>query len=195
MKRIILFFMVIACLMCCSACDKPADYTIEYNFSINSTQVEMEVGDTFHIKAAYSTKKIYFSCEERAIATVDDNGIVTAISEGTAYIKMTVDGVEGIERYCEINVIKNVYTLDFVLENNYPITVNTQKKIQVKTYKNGVEYNSDVTFTTSGAEIIKEENNIAVFKAAACGNYTVTAINADGAVNTLVIVVVDGFTE
>ena len=48
-------------------------------------------------------KIINWSTSEKAIATVDDNGKVTAISEGTAFITATCDGCVAT---CQITVLE-----------------------------------------------------------------------------------------
>lgn len=69
---------------------------------------EMNVGDQtalsieFEPKAAYIENLQWFSSDD-SVATVDENGIVTAVGSGNAYVAFSKDSASG-KSYCLINV-------------------------------------------------------------------------------------------
>ena len=169
--------------------------SVEYNFSVNSTSEVLEVGDTFQIISAYGDKTVTFSCEQSSVATVSQSGLVTAVGLGDAYIKMTVEGME-LERFCKISVVEYQYTVEFITENNYPVCVNAERKLNVATYKDGVSYDANVFWSVdrTGATVVGNGAE-AVFRASQAGVYTVTVRSAEGGEATFTITVVDGFIE
>ena len=85
-------FILVSLLSMCAflgitACDKEnAGYTVEHNFSLNETSVELEVGQTFDIIATYGGEKVTYSVDDTEIASVSDTGKVTACKVGVAYV-------------------------------------------------------------------------------------------------------------
>ena len=55
---------------------------------LNKKKISLYVGDTYKLKLKNATGKVKFSSTKKAVATVSSKGTVTAISEGTAKIKV-----------------------------------------------------------------------------------------------------------
>ena len=102
------------------------DYSILAGFNANVDTLRLEAGETFKINvtpfpddAKYST--ISFKSTSDMIATVTDDGVVTAVGGGSAYIIADVDGIEKfipvivpftaetIQQYSMYNTIVNQY--------------------------------------------------------------------------------------
>lgn len=114
------FFMVIAC------CDKPTiDSQISYNpadktpvsvtgVSLNKALVKFEIGDMDTLTATVSPdnaddKTVIWESSDSDVVIVE-NGIITALSEGSAFIKVTtLDAGKTAE--CSVSVVKPVLTV------------------------------------------------------------------------------------
>ena len=101
MKRNFLSKLFQASLMCClavlfTACDEvfgSEDNPIPAYLSMDTSNVTLKVGETKTRTAiAVSTAIVEYSSSDPAIATVDANGTVTGVAEGTATITATATG-------------------------------------------------------------------------------------------------------
>ncbi len=90
-----------AALLCClvvlfAACDDffvNEDNPISSYLSINTRPVTIKVGDTYQRTAtSTSTAVVEYSSNDTSVATVDNNGLVTGVSEGEASIIATATG-------------------------------------------------------------------------------------------------------
>ena len=75
--------------------------------NLDQTQVSLAVGKTITISATVtpqnsSNKMLYWSTDDKKIATVDSNGTITAISPGSTIIR--VAATNGIETICKVTV-------------------------------------------------------------------------------------------
>lgn len=76
------------------------------NVILNETSIELFEGETFQLTFTVEPENamyenVVWSSTDEAKATVDENGLVTAVAEGNAEIKVTVDGVEAV---CNVKV-------------------------------------------------------------------------------------------
>ncbi len=130
--------------------------------SVNKTSLTLKVGAKETITATVNptnatNKRVSWRSSNDAVATVDANGVITAIGKGTATITVTT---EDGNKTATIEVkVEDAYTV--TLKANY--TGNKISGYSYKVYKNGVE-------TTD-------------YKGFTCGAYSVTAssgqLNAD----------------
>ncbi len=73
-------------------------FTVEigYDYSIDNEGVTLKPGESHQINVisnpAGSTATINYSSDNAAVATVDENGLITAVGNGTAKITVTVEG-------------------------------------------------------------------------------------------------------
>ncbi len=76
---------------------------------LNKSDIALYRGETFRLFAQVSSKApVTWKTNKKSIATVDENGLVTAIKNGTATITAKVDGVS---RTCVVSVKKPVIEL------------------------------------------------------------------------------------
>ena len=77
------------------------------DIELDITQKSLNVGDTFTLTATLkpndaTDKSVTWSSSDTSVATVDENGVVTAVSEGTATITATASN--GVEASCSVTV-------------------------------------------------------------------------------------------
>lgn len=80
------------------------DYDWAYDIVLDKDELDLKAGESATLKAtveADSAKKVIWTSDDQSVARVDENGRVTGIAEGTAYITAVVDGLEA---WCEVTV-------------------------------------------------------------------------------------------
>lgn len=99
--------VIIALLMCLTvvlvACDKPKPLTLD------KTNIKLVVKGTMQLKVTNADGKIEWSSSDKSIATVSDDGVVTAVKNGNATITAKSDGRTGT---CEVLVADPYMKLD-----------------------------------------------------------------------------------
>ena len=71
---------------------KDAPQTVSYNFFISSTALSLEKGQSEKLECRYGDKQIVFTSSDTQVALVDQNGTVTAVAVGEAYITAKAEG-------------------------------------------------------------------------------------------------------
>ena len=130
---------------------EPAEVTItvkakekeKENFSVNGTTVTVKVGDTASIGASASST-ISYKSQDESIATVDGNGNVKGVKEGSTKITLTAEGYnEGT-----VNVTVSKADLKDMKVETSNITVKAGESAQIK-----VTEPSKVSFSSSDKNI------------------------------------------
>ncbi len=124
--------------------------------SLNKTSVKLFRKERVHLSVTSTSKTApKWKSNKKSVATVDDNGTVTAVKNGTAVITVTIDGVF---KTCEITVKKPVITFE-----KESVTLNVKEKYRAKatvSSKNKPVYSSS---NTSVATV--DENGVIYAKA------------------------------
>ncbi len=95
--------------------------TVE-SVTVSPANLEMVKGTTAQVSASVepltlSDRSVTWSSSNEAIATVDENGVVTAVSEGSCTITATSVLDSTVSGSCELSVISINYTLDGALQD------------------------------------------------------------------------------
>ncbi len=174
------------------------------SIALDKTEATMTVGETLQLNATVlpadvTNGDVTWSTSDATIATVDENGLVTALAVGNVTITATTaDGTE-LTATCAITVnpiVATSITLDkteatmligetlqltatVLPENvaNGDVTWSTSDATIATVDENGLT-NGDVTWSTSDEAIATVENGLVT--ALAVGNVTITATTADG---------------
>jgi hypothetical protein len=196
MKRV--FYVLICVVMFLSialfqiSCkDNKGDVSVIYDFNISETNRTLEVGQTFTLVASYGDSTLTFVSNDTEVATVSNDGTITALKKGTAYITVTSNETN-VKRICEITVIEPSYTVSFVDGGNFSVFVGAYKNLSVKTLKDGVEYDGEVSWSVSGdgAELVQIDGRTATFLSMKEGTFEITVSAKKGGLAKLVINVV-----
>ena len=92
------------------------------NPTISKTQASITVGKTLALKLKGNTQKITWYSSKTSVATIDANGVVKAIKEGSAYI--TAKLASGKKLVCKVTVVPSYKT--------FTVTFNTMGGSAVK---------------------------------------------------------------
>ncbi len=164
---------------------------VSHSFTINKNDVQLEQGQTFWLVASYGTSKLSYASDNPQVATISEEGLITAVETGVAYITVTSNATES-KGICKVTVIHPEYTVKFNSEADYSVFVGAHKFLSVTTLKDGVEYIDEVTWSvTDGAEIIEENGLTAVFVADTAGTYVVNVTSGKNAQCQITITVLD----
>lgn len=153
---------------------KPTISFSETTYSVNIGQPLQLTATALLDEAAIEDGKITYSSSDTNVATIDENGNITAISEGTSTITATLEAVEGSYQSatatCELTVKDSRTAPVFSFsEESYTINVNEAKQILPTTNSNG-----EISYASSDDAVatVDAEGNV---KGIAEGDATITA--------------------
>lgn len=130
---------------------------------------------------------VNWSSSDESVATVNSNGVVTAVNYGYAVISATTsDG--NITENCYICVPCNATSISFT--DKYKFVTGGKYEI-TPTFTPIYATNTDLTFFSSDASVISVDNELGVLKAESEGTATITATTDNGKTASCVINVVD----
>ena len=101
------------------------------SISLNKTSLSLDAGTNYTLTATVNpsnaaNKTIVWSSDNENVATVDQNGVVTALSKGTATITVAAQDGSGVTKNCKVTVLNNLYVVSSVeeLESTHPYATN-----------------------------------------------------------------------
>lgn len=165
-----------------------------YSFAISKTAVTLEAGQTEKLECRYGDKTIVFSSSDEAVATVAQDGTITAVSEGLAYVTAKAEGVDGAEKMCKVTVVKYDYSVKIDREDQITAVIKDKAvtlDFVATVCKDGEKSDLTAKFTVSpaGADIVVD-GNVARITFSIVGEFTVKAEYA-GAVATVTVKVIN----
>lgn len=195
MKKIAYVFA--AMLFVFAACDKDDETEIAVReVTLNQEARMLEIGDTTSLVATISPKEasnktVYWSSSAAGVATVSDAGLVTAVSEGLAIIKVrTEDG--DFEAYCNVTVVTEAIRVTNVSLDITDDTLDIACTLQLTaTVMPDDASDKTVTWSTSDATIASVSTT-GLVTGLAGGLATITATTADGGFTATCDVLVNG---
>lgn len=176
---------------------------------IDQKEIYMQVGDTFKINSNINPddandKTVLYSCNNTDIATIDQNGVITAHKEGTTNIIVGSKENPKIQDKCKLYVVRkmddseikfdsslNVNSLEIskIDYNNNKVAdikdkIVTDLEIEIVNYKNEILQETDLVGT--GSKIVVKENGILLrqYKIILYGD-----VNGDGKINSVDLLV------
>ena len=174
--------------------EEPEIINVE-SVTLNTEEKELKVGEEFTLVATINpdnatNKNVSWSTENSNIATVDDNGVVTAIAEGTTEITVTTEDGQKTAT-CTVTVKEDEVTDPDPEEpeiiNVESVTLNTEEKelkvgeefTLVATINPDNATNKNVSWSTENSNIATVDDN-GVVTAIAEGTTEITVTTEDG---------------
>lgn len=197
-KKIICLIALFAVLLgafALTGCKKDEDKaddtnkTVEYSFNISKTEMSLEVGESEKLECRYGDKKIVFVTSDEAVATVSEDGTVSAVSVGTAYVTAKADGIAGAEKICKVIVSKTEYAVTLSVAGNINAVKGAAIEFTASVLKNGGKSDLVATYTVSGSgATVVTDGNVSRITFGAAGEYVVKAEYQGAAVTVTVTV-------
>ncbi len=149
--------------------------------SLNYAEATVYAGDKIVIIPTVTpldadNKKVTYVSSDSSIATVDENGIVTGVSGGTAIIIVTTEE-RGLVASCKITVYEFVTSVD-ITDTFTSMNYGETKKLGL-VVKPDTATNTGVTWSSSNSNIIKVDSKGKI-TAVGYGTAEITATAADG---------------
>ena len=162
--------------------------------SLDKTEAVLKEKETVKLNATVlpenaDNKNVHFTSDNDAVATVDDNGLVTALSSGEAVITaITEDGKKTAK--CKITVEKEIIQLKTITITNAPAELEKGAQVQL-----GIKYIPDNTTQSKSVEWKTSDASVAVVSstglvtAKKTGTVTITAVSkADSSIQSKITI-------
>ncbi len=121
-KRIFVLFLMAAALFVFASCNKeePPIVNDEVEITLNKEEVSLNISETFQmvVEVLNTEETVVWSIDNPSIATVSQNGLITAVSSGTTYAHATIDDVSE-----SVKII--------VLEKHFPILSLSHDEVEI----------------------------------------------------------------
>ena len=150
------------------------------SISLNETEKQLNKGETLQLNVTFNPddttddKTITWTSTDDAVASVE-NGLVTAKSAGTAYIKASVGELEVT---CKIDVKVPLEGIELNKETT-EILRRQEEKLQVKLNPEDATYEGDLVWTSSDETVATVDEN-GVITAIKAGTTTITVKAVEG---------------
>ena len=162
--------------------------------SLDKTEAVLKEKETVKLNATVlpenaDNKNVHFTSDNDAVAAVDDNGLVTALSSGEAVITViTEDGKKTAK--CKITVEKEIIQLKTITITNAPAELEKGAQVQL-----GIKYIPDNTTQSKSVEWKTSDASVAIVSstglvtAKKTGTVTITAVSkADSSIQSRVTI-------
>lgn len=151
--------------------------------TLSATNIELGIGGTRGLSATISpsnetNKAVTWSSSNAAVATVNANGVITAIAEGTAIITATATDGSGVSASCTVTVKPALVSSIRLSATNVTLDVDDSYQLTATVKPSNVG-NKNVTWSSSDANIATVDRN-GVVTAHKSGTVTITATANDG---------------
>ena len=184
MKRL-LYFIVLVTIAISSvlSCQQEPEEIRVSSISLTKSTLELTVGDQASLDATISpdnatNKKIRWSSSKESVATVTPEGIVEAVSVGTAFITATSEA-SGVNAKCEITVKEKVINVTGIALNKTSLALSEGEEFTlVATVTPDNATNKEVSWTSDN-EAVATVSAEGVVKALRAGKTSITATTVD----------------
>lgn len=154
--------------------------------SLDKTALELSKGQSSEaLKVIYTPadttdeKAVTWKSENESVATVDENGVVTAVAGGKTKVIATAKANNKITAVCEVKVPIHTESIALNKTEITDLLKGKTEKLEVSFIPSNTEDSREVKWTSSAADIAAVDANGTV-KALKEGTATITATTADG---------------
>ena len=153
------------------------------SISLDKTEVSLEVAETTMLTATVlpetaTNKSVTWTSSNEAVATVDANGVVTAIALGEAVITATTTDGSDLSASCQVTVVPTLAVSIEVTPNSVEAEENSEVQLSVNILPENATYKS-VEWSSSN-DAIASVNANGLVKIRKEGNVVITATTTDG---------------
>lgn len=153
------------------------------SITLSQTSLELTVDDVETIVATVlpekAHQKVNWSSSDVSVATVDENGVVTAIEEGTAIITCIATDGSGVSAMCEVTITPNAILVTGITLSQTSLILNVGKKETLEASVTPEDAdNKEVTWTSSNEDIVAVKDGEVT--AVTYGTATITCEATDG---------------
>lgn len=183
-------FPLAAVVLLALSCEKGPEEVAVSSVSINQATAEMLVGEKKQLSATITPadatdQSIKWSSSKKSVATVSDQGMVTAIAEGQTTIKAQAGGKTSV---CVVTVRKEIIAVTSItLDKNSLSLVKGESETLTATVNPSGATHTNVSWSSSDSNVASVDSKGKV-KAVASGNATITA-QVDGITATCTVTV------
>ena len=161
------------------------DYVTVSSVSLNATELSLKEGGTAQLTASVlpknaTNKSVTWSSSDENVATVDDNGLVTAEATGTAIITATANDGSGITSSCSVTVSPRTILVSSVELSQMELSLDEGETAQLTASvlpDNATD--KSVTWSSSDENVATVDDN-GLVAAVAAGTATITTTANDG---------------
>lgn len=152
---------------------------------VTPEKVTVEKGQTANLSVAYlpadttDRKAVTWKSENENVATVDANGVVTAVAGGTTKIVATATANDKITAVCEVKVPIHTESIGLNETEIIGLRKGDTEKLTVSFYPANTEDSKEVKWTSSDSTVASVDKN-GVVKGLKEGEATITVTTADG---------------
>ena len=184
MKRILPFIALAAVtVLSVFSCQQEPEEIRVSSISLSKSTLELTVGDQVSLDVTISpdnatNKKIRWSSSKESVATVTPDGIVEAVSSGTAFITATSED-SGVNAKCEITVKEKVISVTGIALNKTSLSLTEGEEFTLEaTVTPDNATNKEVTWTSDN-EAVATVSAEGIVKALNAGSANVTVTTVD----------------
>ncbi len=150
--------------------------------SLDKTSAILNVGDLQILTAIIlpdnaTNKNVTWSSSNTSVATVDSNGKVTAVSNGTSVITVTTDN-GNFKATCTVTVGNTTVAVTGVSLSSSSVTLTSDTEVLTATVSPGNATNRNVTWSSSNTSVVTVSNG--VLTPVSAGTAVVTVTTEDG---------------
>lgn len=148
---------------------------------MNQTAAAMKVGQTFQLNATVSpadaSQEVAWASSNTSVATVNENGLVTALNIGDATITATTKDGTNLSASCAVSVVPEF--AGGISLNQSSVVLHFGESSQLMATINPSDASQEVTWTSSDSSVVDVDDDGLLF-ANGLGSATVTAATTDG---------------
>ena len=154
--------------------------------TLDKTKLSLDVPETYQLTATItpadaSNKALNWTSSNPAAATVDDNGLVTAVGNGTAVIKAESTDGTGISASCTVTVIDpSKIPVSSITLDKTALSLEAMETYQLTASVSPANVANKALIWTSSNEAVATVDSNGQVTAVAKGTVTITATAADG---------------
>ena len=141
-------------------------YTSVTGIKLDQEEIYMEVGDTFKISGSVepddaNDKLILYQSTNASIATIQEDGIITATKEGKTKIIATSNENSNIKTECEVNVVRpmddsEIHFDSSLIVNGLEMTGIDYKENTVQDIRNKIITDYEIEIVNNRNEVLKD---------------------------------------